>query len=146
MKKLLLMLLCSFTAVLFAAPDGWMTDLDAALAKAKESKKSVLILVTGSDWCPPCQRLYKDVIPNGAFKKFADKSLVLLYVDLPRQRKATAAEEKLLRDVAVRYNISGGVPNTTILNSNGKKLGSFAGYGGDCNDYIYQVKRLMRRK
>ena len=56
----------------------WMTDLEAAKAKAAAENKAVLIDFTGSDWCGFCVRLRKDVLSKGEFKKFASKNLILL--------------------------------------------------------------------
>ena len=41
--------------------EGWTTDLDEAFKKAKSENKSVLVEFTGSDWCPPCIAMRKNV-------------------------------------------------------------------------------------
>ena len=66
-----------------AAPEGWTTDFDKALAEAKAAKKHVFVLFTGSDWCGWCVKLRKNVLDNKKFKKFAKENLVLLYDTVP---------------------------------------------------------------
>ena len=56
-----------------AAEATWLTDLAKAQAKAKEEKKLVLMDFTGSDWCPPCQALHKNVLTSKEFVDFAER-------------------------------------------------------------------------
>ena len=40
----------------WASPnDNFITDMEAAVEQAKEQDKDLLLLFTGSDWCPPCK-------------------------------------------------------------------------------------------
>ena len=59
----------------------WLTDFDAARARSRAENKSLLIDFTGSDWCPPCMRLRKEVFSKPEFTDYAAKNLVLLEVD-----------------------------------------------------------------
>ena len=141
MKKLFLsLLLCCFAFTLAAAPDNWSTDLNQALQTAKMKRKPVLILITGSDWCPPCKRLYRDVLETKDFKKFAKKNLVLLYVDSPR--RPSPADRKLLSEVQNKYGRARGVPHTILLDSNGEVIQQFSGYRAD---YLKMVKNIIRK-
>src|ERR1051325_2421476 len=51
-------------------PSDLMTDFAKAQAKAKAEKKLVLIDFTGSDWCPPCMALHKNVLTSKEFTAF----------------------------------------------------------------------------
>ena len=44
----------------------------------------LLIEFTGSDWCPPCIMLGRQVFSQPEFKDYAAQHLVLLEVDFPR--------------------------------------------------------------
>ena len=74
-------------SLLAEAPKGWGTDYDAALARAAKEKRPVLALFTGSDWCPYCVQLEKKVLKDSLFQKFAEKNVVLLYLDFPRKKQ-----------------------------------------------------------
>ena len=64
----------ALTATAFAStPEGWTTDLDKAFEKAKAEKKSVLVEFTGSDWCPPCIAMRKNVFSTKEFVTAASK-------------------------------------------------------------------------
>ena len=65
------------------AGDGWMTDLDAAFEKAKEEKKPVLVEFTGSDWCPPCKMMAKEVFSKKEFIEKASQDFILVELDFP---------------------------------------------------------------
>lgn len=141
MKKLCLsLLLCCFALTLAAAPKNWLTDLDDALQTAKKQRKPVLILITGSDWCPPCKKLYRDVLETKDFKKFARKNLVLLYVDSPR--RPSPADRQLLSEVQNKYGRARGVPHTILLDSDGNMIQQFSGYRAD---YKNQVEKIIRK-
>jgi thiol:disulfide interchange protein len=55
----------------------WSTDLPKALEQAKAEKKAVLMDFTGSDWCPPCKALHKNVLVSKEFEDYAEKNRVI---------------------------------------------------------------------
>ena len=61
----------------------WHNDLNKALADARQSKRKIFLLVTGSTWCGPCMNLERKVLNHKDFASFAQKNLVLLKVDIP---------------------------------------------------------------
>jgi thioredoxin-related protein len=65
---------CSRPPVVNSAP----VDLNAALAQAKAQNKLVLMEFTGSDWCPPCMKLQKEIFSRSAFQAYAQSNLVFL--------------------------------------------------------------------
>ena len=65
MKKVMLMLALMMGVVLgmtAATPEGWSTDLAASKKIAAEKKRPMLLLFTGSDWCPYCIQLARNVL------------------------------------------------------------------------------------
>jgi len=101
-------------------PEGWLDDLQAALDKGKKEKKPVLALFTGSDWCPPCQKLEKNVLLQPAFKSFAEKHLVLLFVDSPQKTKLDEKVQKQNDALSKKFSVEG-VPTVIILSPDGQK-------------------------
>lgn len=130
MKKLLIPVLGLFLAVQLQAAEGeWMTDLAKAQAKAKQEKKLVLVDFTGSDWCPPCKALHKNVFSSKEFNEYAKKNVVLVEVDFPRRKEQPAELKKANRALAEKYNIES-FPTVLVFDSNGKQLDRKEGYGG----------------
>ena len=66
---------------------GWGDDFDKAMTQAKTEKKLVLLDFTGSDWCPWCMKLDKEVFAKPDFKSYAKDHLVLVTVDYPQKKQ-----------------------------------------------------------
>jgi thiol-disulfide isomerase/thioredoxin len=101
-------------------PAGWLDDLQAALEKGKKEKKPVFALFTGSDWCPPCQKLEKNILLQPAFKDFAKKHLVPLFLDFPREAKLDESVKKQNDSIAKKFSIEA-YPTILILSADGQK-------------------------
>lgn len=131
MKKLLFSLIVATLAVLSttASEADWLTDLPKALEKAKTEKKFVLIDFTGSDWCPPCIKLHKEVLSTKEFETYAAKDFVLVMLDYPTRKPQPPELKKANEALQAKYKIEG-FPTLIVLNSEGKELGRDVGYGG----------------
>jgi thioredoxin-related protein len=105
----------------------WLTDFKKAQEQAKATNKFLLIEFTGSDWCPPCRMLQREVLSTREFQDYASKNLVLLEVDFPRAKQQTAELQQQNQTLAERFAIDG-FPSIILLNADGKKLGELAGY------------------
>ena len=120
MKKTLLAMLfamlCAGT-LCAATPEGWTSDFDAAKKLAAKEKKLLYVLFTGSDWCPWCIKLHKNVLDREAFKKFAADHFVLVYIDFPRNSKADDPEANEI--LAKKYKVEG-FPTAMVMTPDGK--------------------------
>jgi len=105
----------------------WMTDYQAALAKAAKENKKVLLDFTGSDWCGWCIRLKHETFDQPAFKEYADKNLVLVEIDFPQGK--TLRPEVLKQNDALQqqYRVEG-FPTIVLLDPQGKVLKQQSGY------------------
>lgn len=119
--------LASFAAVALTAsafasvPEGWSVDLDKALEKAKAEKKSVLVEFTGSDWCPPCIAMRKNVFSKKEFVEAASKKFILVELDFPKGDEKLSEKNQPL---AEKYKIEG-FPTVVLLDSEGKEFTRF---------------------
>lgn len=71
----------------------WFTDFEAGKKAAAESGKTLLVDFTGSDWCPPCIQLKKEVFDQEAFQAAADK-YVLVELDFPQAEDTITPEQR----------------------------------------------------
>ena len=101
-------------------PAGWTDNFTAAVGKAKADKKPILALFTGSDWCPPCQQLEKNILLQPAFKDFAKKRLVTLFLDFPREAKIDDGVKKQNDALAKKFSVEA-YPTILILSADGEK-------------------------
>ncbi len=143
MKKIAVGLLVCWAAFLVSAAEGdWLTDFSKAQTKAKAEKKMVLADFNGSDWCPPCKALRKNVFSSPEFQKYAKDNLVLLDVDFPHQKKQSEEQKKANEALAQKYGIEG-FPTVIVFSSDGKQLTKKVGYGGeDPKAFIADLQKL----
>ena len=112
----------ALSASAFAStPEGWSTDLEQAFKDAKTQNKSVLVEFTGSDWCPPCIAMRKNVFTKKDFVKGASKNYILVELDYPNGDKAVKEKNE---PYAKKYNIEG-FPTVILFNSEGKEFNRF---------------------
>ncbi len=133
----------SLTAV---ADEGWLIDFAKAKAQSAKDGKPILMEFTGSDWCPPCKALHKNVLTSDAFKKQIPAKLVLLKLDNPRNKSKQTPEEiaqykKLSKEYKVR-----GVPTIIIADAKGKEQHRQVGYNSKQTAQQWVTKLLAAVK
>jgi thioredoxin-related protein len=121
-------------------PD-WLTDFEKAQAQARAQNKALLINFTGSDWCPPCLMLEREVFKQPEFTEYAAKNLVLLMVDFPRIKMQSLEERAANRKLAERYEIDG-FPTIVLLDPSGKKIGELGYMPGGPKPFIAGIEKL----
>ncbi|MDA7506518.1 thioredoxin family protein [Akkermansiaceae bacterium] len=102
-----------------ATVKGWTTDFEAAKAQAKKEGKSLLLDFTGSDWCPPCKALHKDVFSKKSFIDSAKKNFILVELDYPRKGDQSKELKAQNKELAKKYKIRA-YPTVLLLDANGK--------------------------
>jgi len=108
------------------ASDGWMEDFEAAKKLAAASGKMVVVDVTGSDWCPPCQQIEAEVFSRPEFLT-ATAPYVRVRLDYPRygvQGEKIRVQNAQLAD---RYPFDG-FPTVLMLDAQGLLVGQHTGY------------------
>jgi thioredoxin-related protein len=129
--------------VSFAELEGWSTDLEKALEQAKKEKKAVLVEFTGSDWCPPCIAMRKNVFSQKEFVKAASKDFILVELDFPRGDQ----EVKKKNDpYAKQYKIEG-FPTVILLDHEGKEFTRFfASEHPTTEKFLAHLKAALEKK
>lgn len=111
--------------------EGWTVSLKEATSTAAAEEKDILMEFTGSDWCPPCKALYKNVISTDYFAQEAPQDFVLLLLDSPRDKShQTEAEIAQYKELSGKYNIEG-VPTIILSDTKGRPYAKMVGYSGD---------------
>lgn len=101
----------------------------------------LLMDFTGSDWCPPCILLRKQVFSKPEFADYAAKNLVLLEVDFPRFKKQSDEENVANQKLAQQFGIEG-FPTIVILDSSGKVAGQLGYMPGGPTAFIAALEKL----
>ncbi|WP_411826339.1 thioredoxin family protein [Luteolibacter sp. AS25] len=102
-------------------PEGWQDNVDAAIELAKKENKSVLLEFTGSDWCPPCIMMQKEVFSKKDFYTKASEDFILVHLDFPNGDPELKEKNQ---PVAEKYAIEG-FPTVILLDSEGKEFDRF---------------------
>lgn len=112
----------------------WCTGLDQAKVKAKAEGKLILLLFHGSDWCPPCVKLQRQVIASDEFARFASQNLVLVDVDFPEKGAQSEELRRANQALKLKFNLSPewgeGFPTLVLLNPAGDTVYQETGYAG----------------
>jgi protein disulfide-isomerase len=137
-----LLILLAVTSAPFARGDlNWLTDLRKAQEQAKSDHKLVLINFTGSDWCPWCIRLDREVFSKPEFATYAKDHLVLVVADFPRSKPLSDDVRKHNEELADRFEIQG-FPTIVVLNEHGKVVGELGYTPGGPAAFIEKLKKL----
>lgn len=125
---LVLLTLVLGTLTAGAAP-VWLTDMEVAKTAALKSGKPILIDFTGSDWCPPCKALHKNVFESPEFAQ-ASAAYVLLELDFPRKIEQDPAVKAKNAELSKKYAVTG-FPTVLLLDAKtGDVFGKTVGFGG----------------
>ena len=63
---------------------------------------------TGSDWCPWCIKLDKDIFSKPEFADYAKTNLVLVQLDFPNQKPQSDDLKKANAALQAKYDHEGG--------------------------------------
>lgn len=100
----------------------WLTDFERAKHDAKATGRPIIANFTGSDWCPYCIRLDKEVFRTQMFQDWALDNAILFEADFPRGKELPAALKKQNDLLNSEYSVSA-YPTILFLNGDGEILG-----------------------
>ena len=123
--------------------DGWLVGWDNAARTATTTSHPILADFTGSDWCGWCIKLRKEVFDTPEFILWAQKSVVLLEVDFPQQKKLPAAQAAENDNLAKKYAIEG-YPTILLLDNKGTELGRLGYQDGGPGPWIAAAEKLLK--
>ena len=123
--------------------DGWVTEVDEAIAQAKAKQKSVLLSFVGSDWCTPCIVMERDVFSKSEFIRKASEKFILVHIDLPRGDESLAEKN---RPHTLDYRIEA-FPTVVLLDSEGREFKRFiAAQYPTVDEFLAELDRVHSRK
>lgn len=138
-------LLCiSIIIPLFLSFATWGTDFEKARQQSLAEHKPILLNFSGSDWCGPCIKMHHDFFDNAAFTNMAEKNIVLVNADFPRQKKnqLSKSQQDQNNRLADKYNPTGSFPLTVLLDENGNVLQRWDGYPKiSVDEFIATIKK-----
>ncbi len=131
------------------ARDVWLTSYAEAQAEAAASKRRILALFTGSDWCPACMDFEQNVAHHPDFLATTRASFVLLKLDYPRSNAQPPELRATNEELRKRYHITA-YPSLFILSADGatsvRVNNSVSRRADDAADYYVQAVDDARRE
>ncbi len=124
---------------------NWLTDFEAAKKQAAAESKPMFVLFTGSDWCPWCIKLERELLSSKAFGQYAKDSLVLVMVDFPRGKELTPEQTAANRKLSEQYDVSG-FPTVLLMNAEGKVIGKSGYKKTSPEKYVESLKKMLNKK
>ena len=126
--------------------EGWSTDLDKALETAKAQNKNVLVEFTGSDWCPPCIAMRKNVFSKKEFVDAASKNFILVELDFPQDKSKLSEEtQKQNKELGDKYAIQG-YPTILLTDAEGRPYAATGYQKGGPEKYVEHLDELRKNK
>ncbi len=101
---------------------GWTSDYKAAVKKAVAENKDLLLEFTGSNWCPPCMKLYDTVFSRKEFIEAASKDFVLVMLDYPRDKPLAPELDAQNKQLSEKYGIEY-FPTIYLTDAQGRPYG-----------------------
>ena len=136
---------CLISSLALADDGTWLQDFSKAKSVAVEKKLPILALFTGSDWCPWCKKLDKEILSTEEFKTFAKSNVVLFIADFPRKSEQPAEIVKQNQDLADKYKIEG-FPTVLLMDASGKALGQLGYEEGGSKPFVERLKSFLAKK
>lgn len=97
----------------------WTTSFIEARSEASSQQKDLLLLFTGSDWCPPCIALENEVLDKPAFSDPANSAFVPVLLDYPSDKPQPDATRRQNSMLQSRYQIQG-YPTLLLTDATGQ--------------------------
>lgn len=98
----------------------WHKNFDEALAQARDQNKRVVILFTGSTWCPACIKLENEVLSKFAFARAVGNNFVFLKAEF-NDYSESGMHNSPYRSLMERYGVEA-YPTFVVVDSSGKLL------------------------
>jgi thioredoxin-related protein len=123
---------------------SWLTDHGTATLRRAAENKPILMLFTGSDWCPACQNLQSNVFLKPEFSSYADGNLILLEIDFPRKRPVSARDKQARESLARSYGITS-YPTMVLLDTKGQEAIRISYSGATAKEFVTVLDQFVRQ-
>ena len=127
------------------ADDVWLTDPEEATKMAVDQDKDLLLLFTGSDWCPPCIKLETEIFSKPEFLEEAKRQFVFLVFDFPREKQLPDELAAQNKKWAQRFGVEG-YPTVIVLDKKQRPFGITGYRDGGVEEYLGQLGEFTQKR
>jgi thioredoxin-related protein len=121
---------------------NWCDSYSDSVRQAQAKSKPLLILFTGTAWCPACIKLEREVLNRSDFANAVGDKLVFYKAEFndPSPEALESTPDKVLLD---RYNVSA-FPTMVVVDHTGRQLFTVPYTGGKANDYVNDINQKLQ--
>jgi len=127
-----------------AEQSQWLENFGQAKKLAAGKKLPILLLFTGSDWCPACMYMEQEIFSKKEFLSFAEKNFVLMKADFPENKILPDNIKKQNDELKKKYGAFL-LPTIVILDSSGKLVQEVTYEGDEVSAYIDVLKKIIAK-
>ncbi len=128
------MFVCRIVAVSFvclasgraSGDDVWRDNMEQAVQTSQKESKDMLLLFTGSDWCPPCIKLETEVLGTEEFAKGTRDGWIRVKFDFLKNSPVLPALEAQNQEWSEKYGVAA-FPTLVLVDKDQRPFG-FMGY------------------
>ncbi len=121
----------------------WNDKIEDGIALGKKENKPIFLLFTGSDWCPWCVKLEKELLSSKEVQDYL-KGLVLIKLDYRRKKDPVSKErEKYILDNKKKYGVKG-FPTIILIDSKGNVKDKIGYQKVTPAQYVENIKKKIK--
>ncbi|GEM_PF-2498099 len=128
-KRTVLLIGIMIMGVLLMAGNETMDEKIAELREQAEEEEKLVLLYFTAEWCPPCQLMKENVLPEEAVQEAIEADYLFLKIDVDEEP-----------ETATQYEVRG-VPYMLIVDPEGERVSSFSGYR-EKEQYIETIQEI----
>jgi protein disulfide-isomerase len=121
----------------------WLKNYNDAVAQAQSSGKPIVLLFTGTHWCPACMKLEREVLMKPEFAQAISSRFIFLKAEFPEFGEE-AVMASPYRSLLERYNVEA-FPTIVVINANGQRLSTVNYQAGGPSYYINQLMQTLNQ-
>ncbi|WP_068468194.1 thioredoxin family protein [Candidatus Protochlamydia phocaeensis] len=120
---------------------NWLKNYQDAVSQSQATSKPIVILFTGTTWCPACMKLEREVLTRPEFAQAVGNRFIFLKAEFPDY-----AEEAVMSSpyyhLVERYKIEA-FPTLVIINAGGQRLSTVNYQAGGPDVYARQLMQSL---
>lgn len=121
----------------------WLNNYSEAVALSQSTSKPIVILFTGTGWCPACMRLEREVLTRPEFAQAIGQKFIFLKAEFPNysENSVMASPYKPLLD---RYGVKA-FPTIVVINASGQELFRVNYRAGGAQSYAQELLQKLNQ-
>lgn len=99
---------------------SWQNDFNTASGLSKSTSKPIVILFTGTSWCPACMRLERDVLTKPEFANAVGDKFIFMKAEFPSYSSGSMSSSPY-KGLLDQYKVEA-FPTIIVVDANGQVL------------------------